>query len=487
MVVAMAVAGVNEALHDPQVQGALGWLVPTSHQLAAMAGMVAAALALGAVRGPVMAEPFRLVLALEGPARWSASLRRPLIRNWFGAGVAAVAAISTVGVMMTVAGVATWAQVAVWAPGWFGAAAAALAAWLAGQRWPVAGRLAGSLLLALTLALSSSSALGWAERVRWPGGGWPGGGWPGGGLNGPMIVAMAVALVIGLGSAIAAAGPWLMNRLDPSLMRAQAGRWSDATMAARAGYASEAALAYEAWPTRRAASLGERGRRWWSRVIWLDLAGLRRTPGRLGAAILATALGGLWLSLAAKAALVDGPALIWAGVGALACVVCAAGVRGLGSGLRHVVEDAMSPSSYGMTASQLAAAHAVVPVTGSAVGLAVGGCLGGVFVGAPTGAVLVGISVVWLATALVLVCLNTLDRVDRGAPAALYGPMASPMGDPAPILRVAWQVWPQLAAAGWGGLDVWALGALPQPNGPVLLAAVAAAVTVASVRHLSRL
>jgi hypothetical protein len=152
---------------------------------------------------------------------------------------------------------------------------------------------------------------------------------------------------------------------------------------------------------------------------------------------------------------------------AVACVLAAAGIRGLSDGLFHVTEDASSPSSYGVAGWRLLGVHAVMPLAGTASALAIGGALG-----AGTG---VRLLPVWLATAAALAALNVMERAKGPMPDALYVPMSSPMGDPAPIFRAAWQVWPELASAAWGILIVLVSGSLPPAMGTVAVVGAATA------------
>jgi hypothetical protein len=284
---------------------------------------------------------------------------------------------------------------------------------------------------------------------------------------------MVTAAPILAGLAAVAAAPGLLGRLNAAVVRLQAERWSAANLAIRTGYVSQAGLAYEAWPERRVRQITSLGRRWWSRAVWLDVMGVMRTPARMVSAIAMTVLAGIWLTRV----VIPGGLGGFAGVAlaALMSILAAGGIGSLADGLRHVAEDASAPSSYGVSTTRLFAAHAVVPLVGGLVALALGGLLGGpigaavaVVMGAvnaggvPEAAEVGGVAgaagaqawmaavIIWLATVVVLMCLDTINRVRLGAPGLLYTPMSTPMGDPAPILRAAWQIWPQLAAAAWG-------------------------------------
>jgi hypothetical protein len=85
-----------------------------------------------------------------------------------------------------------------------------------------------------------------------------------------------------------------------------------------------------------------------------------------------------------------------------------------------------------------------------------------------------------------MVCLNTLDRIGGATPGALDVPMYSPMGDPAPVLRAAWQVRPQLAAAVWGAMLTGTAGLIPPAVWLALVAAAATAQACACLRSLAR-
>jgi hypothetical protein len=542
MLAAMAAAGLGRALDYPQVVAALAWLVPVGHRLAVALVLVLAALAVGAAMGPATAEPFQLELVFDGPVPWRVGLGGPLRRHWLGLALVFLTGAGVVSAMMAAAGMAPWdlpggaggpgaAGASVWAGlgwglGWLGGGVAAAAAWLFGQRFQALGRTAGLALLALALAASLGPDLG--------------AGGLGGAGGSPQLAEWVALSVVGLaGVAGCLAAPRLLDSLDPSATRLQAARWSAARLGVGTGYGSEVGRAYEALPSRSAGrsrrsagtaagaragptagleagkeagvttgpmagtaagatagiaagSAGCRawpGRRWWSGVIGLDGIGLLRTPGRLVAALGLAVLGGVWLAeaLAGTAAAVGGegggmfrPAVL-AGLG---CVAAGAGASWLSGGLRHLVDDAQSPSTYGVSAAPLAAAHALTPLVGTALGVGLGGlanCLaGGLSAGigwAP------GLIAVWL-TAAELVALSVLERAGDASPRAFDVSMYTPMGDPAPVLRAAWLVWPQLAAASWGAGAALAISACPSGLALAAMAVVAALTVRSGLRKL---
>jgi hypothetical protein len=476
--VAMAAAGVAAAVREPPVARALALIALPSHQLALALLLILAALALGAGRGPVLADPFRLGLALAGPAPWQASLRRPLARNWTGLGAAGAAAGCLTGAMMALAGVADWAAGAAWALGWSGYCLAALAAWLVGQRWPALGRLAGLSLLAVLLAWSTWFA--WPAPAPGPPAiGGTGSGW---GLGAVLGAGLAAA-----GAAACWAAARLVDGLDPAVSRLQAERWADAGRAARSGRLSEAGVVYQARATRPARRPAGLGRRWWSRTIWLDCLGALRAPVHLATSTLALMLAGAWLSRALATAWAGSGGLGLAAAGGLAGGLAGAGVRGLAAGVRQAAEDAVAPSAYGVGTGRLLAARAVFPVALGGAGLGLGDLLNRL--AGPAGQILPPVAVwalTWLATAVVMVCLNTLEQIGGSTPGALDLPMYSPMGDPAPVLRAAWQVRAQLAAALWGALLAGTAGLVAPELWLVLVAGAAIAQACACLRSLAR-
>ncbi|MDR2347369.1 MAG: hypothetical protein LBD90_01860, partial [Bifidobacteriaceae bacterium] len=399
--VAMAAAGMAAAVREPPVARALALIALPSHQLVLALLLILAALALGAGRGPVLADPFRLGLALAGPAPWRASLRRPLARNWTGLGVILAAAGCLAGAMMALAGVADWAAGAAWALRWSGYSLAALAAWLVGQRWPNLGRMAGLSLLAVLLGWSTwfgwlaPAALGppdpaaalaatGAVATGGAGSGWGlvAGAGVGAGAGAGAGLGAGLSVSVGLGVGLVAAGAaacWaalrLVDGLDPAVLRLQAERWADAGRAARSGRWSEAGMAYEARATRPGRRPAGLGRRWWSRTIWLDCLGTLRAPAHLVTSMLALMLAGAWLSRALAAAWAVGGGLGLAAAGGLAGLLAGAGARGLAAGVRHVAEDAVAPSAYGVGMSRLLAAQAVFPVALGGAGLGLGDLL----------------------------------------------------------------------------------------------------------------
>jgi hypothetical protein len=482
---AMAVAAVSHAARDPAIVRVLGWTIPPGRQFALAVGLVLVAFALGSARGPVIAEPFRLGLALDGPAPWSASLARPLIRNWLGFAGVLVAGIGMLGALALAAGVADSSAVVYWALAWVAAVPAALVAWLAGQRWPAAGRAAGLLALVAAglIALAPAGV----------GGGLALGAFLGGAAGGPMTLILVMAVTALLGWLVV---PVWLTRLDSSLVLLQAERWSAASLAIRSGYFSDAGLAYTACPARSPRRSAGRGRRWWSRAIWLDLLGVARTPVRLAGSLMTLALAGVLLHrvLAAVALGASGPG--WIALAAATGVLASAGVRGLSDGLRHVAEDASSPSNYGVGVGRLLGAHAVLPSALSFTSLAAGDGLNRLAVlAAPDGPLAVSaaagagtaplavLAAIWLATGVAMAALNTLERVKGEQPEALYVPAYTPMGDPTPVLRAVWQVWPQLAAAGWGLLAAWAGTGVA---GLAFILASAVALAAACLRQVAR-
>jgi hypothetical protein len=290
----------------------------------------------------------------------------------------------------------------------------------------------------------------------------------------------------------------LVGRLDPSLLRLQSGRWAAWRLAVGAGFVSQAGLAYESWPSGRATRSSSPGGRWWSRAVALDFLGLGRTGLRTAACGATLVFAGVWLGRAVAAVLGEpgGSPNTWALVAASASVLASVGAGGLTGGLAHVVDDAKSPSSYGVDQGPLAGVHAVAPLSLICVSLAAGAGAGvflapradafGVFPG-PGAWALWPLVVVLVATAVALVAAQVLERAKGASPDALATPMYSPMGDPAPLLRAAWQIWPQLLVMGWGAGCVLAFANLGHPGGSACVAAGAAAVVWWSLRRLRSL
>jgi hypothetical protein len=234
------------------------------------------------------------------------------------------------------------------------------------------------------------------------------------------------------------------------------------------------------------------------------LLGARRTPIRLVVALLTLMLAGIWLARAIAGEFSGAEV-----VGGVACLLAGTALKGLADGLHQVVDDANSPSTYGVTVAWLLLVHAVVPLIGGVVSLAIGGIAGlvgwesslaalgdwaggivpGSGVDADAGLVLGGITLVafLLVTAVVLAALAVAERAKGASPATLAVPAYTPMGDPAPVMRAAWQIWPQLTACGWGALVVWLAGAVQPAIALALPAGLAALVVFATIRRLHQL
>ncbi|MDR2382230.1 MAG: hypothetical protein LBE08_13895, partial [Bifidobacteriaceae bacterium] len=273
--------------------------------------------AVGGVRGPVIGSPFVVhALAQTGPG-W----RRAIPRRF------ALAAITLVGL-----GVSLWALAAVSVQGpadpadpaaWvFGGSAAVgvtwlgAVAWLAGQVWQRAARLAGALAV---VGVALWSALGWPAPPTGAALGAPGSLGALGALGALSLVALVFAIR-------------LTAKVGPNEVVGQSLVWESAQIAVRGQAAHDAAAAFRPNPIRPRTALPAAGRSWPLTLIGWDFAALARSPARS-----LTALAGLvWAGCLTARTLPGSPPLpLGAGpLGAAAGLIGFAALGGFWDGLR---------------------------------------------------------------------------------------------------------------------------------------------------------
>ncbi|MDR2454024.1 MAG: hypothetical protein LBD51_05675 [Bifidobacteriaceae bacterium] len=434
--------------------------------LAAWAGFAA-----GGWRGPVLGDPFAVFATLEAAAPGARAARRR-----FGRSAAFLAA----------AAVALWAAgglVGGAAPTWAGALAGfgfalagaglAAVAWLAGEAAPRAAR--GAAAAAVWGGLAGA----WALAAAGPGRlleAWAvfGLGAAGAGAETAWFLgACAAAALI----CLAWAAPALARRLWPPVVLGQALAWEAAGLAAASGAAGEALAAYRAAPRRPwGRPLGRRGGWFWA-FARADFVALARTPGRLAAGAAGLALAGLALAQAIAAA----PAnpLPPGALGAAAAVIAYAALGPFTDGLRDWANDLRGPGAFGAPPARLALARLVAPAT---LGLALtgAGALAGALAGGPASAGWLAAGVV--AWTLVALAARGRDALRGAPPLRLAAPLATPMGDPAPVILAAWNADAVLLGAGFGYL---AAGA-PRPGGLIAWTAAALVLAVLTAAHRAR-
>ncbi|MDR3359789.1 MAG: hypothetical protein LBO20_03880, partial [Bifidobacteriaceae bacterium] len=247
------------------------------------------AFAAGGWRGPVMGDPFAVMVTMAADPDGRAALRRfrrPALV------VAAAAPVIWLALAFATGTGLTWAAAATGAA--FAACGGALAGvvWLAGQVWPKAARLTALAALGAAMAgviaarLAGPQAVSWSDAFA---------------LGSPDTFPAAVWLLAGGG--VLAGGAWLAaphlaRRLDPRAVLDQALAWEAAGVAALSGEANQALAAYRAAPGRpRAQALPRRGSWAWA-FIRSDAVTLIRSPGRGAAALAGLSLAGWWLATA---------------------------------------------------------------------------------------------------------------------------------------------------------------------------------------------
>lgn len=441
---------------DPAVVAALSAPIATDVTAIVVAVLWAAALLVGRQRGPVMAAPF-LVRALA-----ASDLPRPAV---FGGTLMRSAALVTAVTTLT-AGLVAAALSAAGLAGPLGAAGfiavgalvgvIATVAWLAGQAMP---RLAGSIAVIVLIAAGIAATTGGAATALLP---W---GWVARSLP-PSAGAGDILALTALAAALLAAVPSLLHRLDVEALTAQALRWDAATLTATMLDLGGAAAVYRGRPRsgrRHHAVEPRRGLPW--RFFVRDMVGAARTPARL--VVAAGALAGVGVLLMAAFAV---PSAGWL-VGGAAGVLAFAALGPLTDGVRHAASVAGDLPLYGVGDEALLAVHTLFPLAALVIVLALT-VVGGVFVaGVPLAPA--------LAASLTVGVLALLARVSD----ALKGPlpptmlisMPTPMGDPMPVVRLAWALDAVLFSAAAGAAVVAA------STSPVFLVAVAASLAAVGV------
>lgn len=380
--------------------------------------LTSAAMALGGTRGPAVLAPYPThVLAGSALGRW-AVYRRTLLLSLLACVLTGGAACCVLGVgevLGTGAG-----PLGVVTPTLAGLAAGAvlLWAWLLGQ--VLARRAAPVALLLLGVALALEAVPGPTALLPW---GWFGhtlaSGHPG----------WELALLGVLALAALATAPSLVERLGTGGLISQAGRWDAAMNAGALLEFGSAAATYQAvpsWGRRLAAVRPSRNLTW--QIARADALGALRTPGRLLSGCVLLLLAGAAVQSAGQA---GGAAML---LGAGAGISMYFGVACLSTGLTSVLRGTEQPALYGTGELALVLMHAVFPLGAMAL-LASGSALlaaalgGGAAPAGVLGSLLLG---------LLCAALRLYSALKGPLPAVLMISSPSPLGDPMPLIRLAW-------------------------------------------------
>lgn len=439
--------------------------------VAAVGGVVlAAALAAGTVRGPVLLSPVRALLAgTDLPRR--RTLRGALLAPLALLVAAAVAGSSLLGGALVLSGSATLTGGAV-----FAAASAAFAVvsgvvWLMGQvlagDHPGAAALAASALVAATALTVAVPALG--VVAPW---GWLASTWPGGPARGWWPLA-----ALGVAACVALAGvPALLDRLHAAVLLDQSRRWQAARTAASTADLATALTTFRTGPRRGRARRAVVAAPAPVRYLVRDIVGAWRTPGRTAVATAALVGSGLLTALATTAE----PPASWA-LAALGATVGFAALGVFSDGFRHAAASAGSPRTLGYGTAEVYALRATLPLVWGA-GCAAAGAAVAVLAGATVGA---STPVAAIVAVVVLVAVRAYDSARGPLPLVLLAPVPTPDGGNLSGLLVAlWQVDAVLVAALASAVVVTATAA--GPLGGARAAAVVVAVVLAMTVHRLR-
>jgi hypothetical protein len=341
------------------------------------------------------------------------------------------------------------------------AAQVAAVAWLAGQVAPRAARAAGAAAIWLAWPLALAAAAAGPGRLfdalalfnlGGPGG-WPAAGWL---IGGALAAALAARLAV---------APALARRLWPPIVLHQALAWESAGLAALSGLGGETLASYRLAPGRRwgrPLGPGRGGAGGWGRAFArADFVALMRSPGRLAAG----AAGLVWAGSAVAGGLAGDPSNpVHPGVfGAAAALMAYAALGPFSDGLRDWSADLRGPLTFGGPPPRLALARLVMPAVMGLALIGVGLAAGAAAWGGAAGASLAVFAFGALAWAAVGLGARLRDALRGALPGALLLPSPTPMGDPMPVIRVAWLVDVPLLCAVFG----WFAAAAPHPGGTV--------------------
>lgn len=407
------------------------------------AGLWAAAVVMGRIRGPVLMPSFPLFALATSGIRRSTALRGPLLRAGMSSVMVLVGGAGFVG-----ASVLHGAPVHL--PGAIGFFAVTIAIgviatvlWLVGQVFP---RAAIPLALGILVAAGVGSALP-SVSLFFP---W---GWAGESLHEPAMPTLPGAGILILALLLAASTPLLLNRLSGASLIAQAVKWEQATMFSIAFSFDAATAVYTPGPHLGRRLHAVRPRRVRALTFFLrDAIGLLRTPGRLLAGIGAAAVAGVLITLSIHPAL---PSALLAGAAGL----MTHGAAGpLARGVGHAAKAAGDVPLYGLRDEALVFLHALFPLVTLAVLIPVAAAATGLVTGVHLGAALA----LALPMALIGLAIRLAGALKGPLPTGLLTPVPTPVGDLSILLRLGWACG-ELILSVLGGLGVAMLPRTPLP------------------------
>lgn len=412
------VRAIAEVIAYPPLLDALQAPGADQHVGAIIGAALAGFLSLGGVRGPVLGQPFWLVLLAGSDIPRSRSLLRIFLLR------ALVVVLIAVGFAALLANVLINHGTASSAGATLPAGAAALGvmasvAWLAGQ-WlgeRRAPQVASLMLAAVLISWALPPVMPW---VPW---GWFGLAWPVGAPPGWWALCLVGLLIVALGCLV----PGLLGSLRIPALLQQARRWQTAQMAAHNADLAGAIATFRVVPRHGRSWHVIHGRHEVQRFLLRDALSAMRNPLRLLVATGAVVLG---LCLVAVADVVMVAPALLAGLGAVLSFIA---LGALSDGLRHAAEAVSAPMLYGTSTQRLYLLHSLFPAVW-ALGFGLLAAVVGVVAGAPSHWLLVA-----PAMALFLVSLRVFDSAKGPLPPFLLSPVPSPAGDLSALGVLLWQ------------------------------------------------
>ena len=437
-------AGGVAALTSAQAPGAAGIVV---------ASLIGAALVLGRERGPVSSTPLLVFALATADLPRLAAFRRPLVRAGAALVVSGAGAAAVIGATLVRAGAASPGAALLFVVAGALVGVVILVSWLVGQAapcaagWLAAGAVATAVVGRLVPAASVATPGGWVERA-----------YPVGGIAPPEIAAV-LSLVASVAAALAVT-PWLLARLRPHDLLAQASRWEAASSLVSGVDLAGATAIYRSRPRvgRRFATVRPSRWRAWT-FVRRDAIGAARTPVRLALGVMALAGGGVLLGAAtstgAASSAVDSTVLL----GTAAGLVVFAGLGPITDGLRHAAAVAGDVTLYGVGDPHLLGLHALFPLVLTVVVLVTAGVVTAGLVGPTAGG---AVPLASAAAAVLSLGVRATGALKGPMPPALLLPVSSPAGDPMALVRVIWAV-DGLVLAGLVGGSAALAAATPVP------------------------
>lgn len=427
MAIPVALRGAWALTTDPRTAAALAPHAGAASAMTAVGACALVALLAGRVRGPVVLAPFLAFALGHSPIPRVRAYAAPFLRALLPGAAAGVLAAVVPMSAWSASGVATPVGTALFLA--VGAACGACTAvvWLVGQTMSAQATMRATTRATMLVGVLAFAPL--AVPTLWPLSplGWVGLTFASAGRS-----VWAVAFVA-LAAAAVAAAPLVWRRLDAETVLAQSLRWRQATAHVRMLDLDQAADTYAPTPHRGRGIPALRASPplpW--RLLRVDAVATLRTPGRAVTGALALAAAGCLVGVAAAA---SAP---W--LSAVAGVVAYTGAGPFADGVRHAAETAAGTAMYGSGDLSFLAAHAVLPLSITALVLAAAATATGGILAAPIGA----------GVAAGAVGCRVLTALKGPMPIGLLMPVPTPAGDAAALLRLAWALDAVILAAAVG-------------------------------------